>query len=408
MKYFFIAGEPSGDLLGAKLINALKAKDPEAEFWGIGGDQMIEAGLNSLLPMHELTVMGVWEAAMRLPQLLKIRNGIVEEIEKLDPDALITVDFPDFNFSVAKQLKKRKKVKTRAIHYVAPTVWAWRPGRAKAVANYLDAMICLFPFEPPYFKKHKLRSVYVGHPITDGEITKGSRERFRKSHQIADDVNLLGLYFGSRQEELNNHGKVIKETAMYVAEQVDNLHLVVPTLDRLEFDVVQLLQDIGIPAYIDSDFSKKADALAATDVGIAVSGTVALQLAYTGRPHVIVYKTHPITYWIVRLLTKVKHIHLGNIMLNKEVIPEFIQGRCHSESISEEVVKLFKDAEVIQKQERGFDEIRRKMGVQQAEKPSDKAARYIVNLLEASKRPKKTRAPSEEKGEEPAKAASKE
>jgi lipid-A-disaccharide synthase len=336
--------------------------------------------------------MGIWEAAMRLPQLIKIRNGIVEEIEKLAPDALLTIDFPEFNFSVAKHLKKRKKVKTRAIHYVAPTVWAWRPGRAKQVAQYLDAMICLFPFEPAYFKRHKLRAVYVGHPITDGEITKGSREKFRKAHEIPDDVNLLGLYFGSRQEELNNHGKVIKETAMYVAEQVDNLHLVVPTLDRLEFDVVQLLQDIGIPAYIDSDFSKKADALAATDVGIAVSGTVALQLAYTGRPHVIVYKTHPLTYWIVRLLTKVKHIHLGNIMLNKEVIPEFIQGRCQSETISDEVIKLFKDAEVIQKQERGFDEIRKKMGVAQSEKPSDKAAQYIVNLLEASNRKKKAKA----------------
>lgn len=172
---------------------------------------------------------------------------------------------------------------------------------------------------------------------------------------------------------------------------MENVHLVVPTVDGLEFDIVQLMQDIGIPAYIDSDFSKKADALAATDVGIAVSGTVALQLAYTGRPHVIVYKTHPLTYWIVRLLAKVKYIHLGNIMLNKEVVPEFIQGRCQSEIISDEVVKLFNDAEVINKQERGFDEIRKKIGIGQDEKPSDKAARYIVNMLSAPKNKKKSK-----------------
>lgn len=253
-------------------------------------------------------------------------------------------------------------------------------------------MLCLFPFEPQYFKKHKLRSVYVGHPITDGEISKGSNKRFREVHHVPDDVKLLGLYFGSRQEELKNHGQVIKETAIYVAEAVENVHLVVPTVDGLEFDIVQLMQDIGIPAYIDSDFSKKADALAATDVGIAVSGTVALQLAYTGRPHVIVYKTHPLTYWIVRLLAKVKYIHLGNIMLNKEVVPEFIQGRCQSEIISDEVVKLFNDAEVINKQERGFDEIRKKIGIGQDEKPSDKAARYIVNMLSAPKNKKKSKA----------------
>ena len=381
MKYFLIAGEPSGDILGAKLMRSLKDKDESAEFFGIGGAQMCAEGLNSLLPMQELTVMGIWEAALRLPQLLKIRNGIVEEIEKINPEALITIDFPDFNFSVAKRLKKRGKVKTKAIHYVAPTVWAWRPGRAKDVAQYLDAMMCLFPFEPAYFKKHRLRAVYVGHPITDGDISKGNRDRFRQARDIPDDAKLLGLYFGSRQEELNNIGQIIKDTAIYVSEQLDNIHIVVPTLDGLEYDVVQLLQGIDIPAYIDSDFANKADAIAATDVGIAVSGTVALQLAYTGRPHVIVYKTHPLTYWIVRLLAKVKHIHLGNIILGRDVVPEFIQGRCQAESISDEVISLFEDADKIAQQERGFEEIRKKLGSDLDEKPSDKAARYIMSLL---------------------------
>lgn len=387
MKYFLIAGEPSGDLLGGKLIRSLREKDPEAEFYGIGGEQMAAAGLSSIIPMSELTVMGLWEVAMRLPQLLKLRKGLVEEIEAVKPDAVITIDFPDFNFAVIKLLKKRNKIKTKAIHYVAPTVWAWRPGRAEDVAEYLDAIMCLFPFEPDYFKKHKLRAAYVGHPITDGDIATGSRERFRQKNQVPDDAKLLGLYFGSRHEELHNVGRVIRETAQYVKEQVENVELIVPTLDGLEYDVVQLLQGIGMPAYITSDFGTKYDAIAATDVAICVSGTVALQLAYAGVPHVVVYKTSPVTFWLVRLLAKVKFVHLGNIILNRKVVPEFLQGRCVSELVSDEVVKLFNDPEAAAEQKKGFEDMKLKLDMQGKETPSERAARYILTVIHPPAKP---------------------
>jgi len=384
MKYFFIAGEASGDIIGAKLIKAIRAIDPEAEFSGIGGELMTKQGFKTLIPMSELSVMGIWEVLMRLHQLFKIRAGLVEEIEKFKPDAVITIDFPDFNFSVIKRLKARNNIQTKAIHYVAPTVWAWRPGRAKAVAKYLDAMMCLFPFEPDYFKKHKLRSVYVGHPITEDEPSNGNAEEFRKSHGIEPDVKLLGLFFGSRHGELKMNADVIKEAATYVSEQFDKLHLIVPTTEALEYDVMQIIHDMGIPAYVESDYSKKWDAFAACDVGIAVSGTVALELAYAGTPHIIVYKTHPVTYLLVRLLAKVKYVHLGNIIANKLIVPEFIQTRCISELISEEVVTILKSDEKRKLQQEGFVEIRAALNAGREEDPSSRAARYIRSIISSS------------------------
>lgn len=382
MKYFLVAGEPSGDALGGKLIDAIRELDPSAEFVGIGGNLMTDAGLKNLLPMKELTVIGIWEAVMRLPQLLKIRAAIVQEVEQYQPDAVITIDFPDFNFMLAKKLKQNKNIKAKLIHYVAPTVWAWRPGRAKKVAQYLDAMICLFPFEPAYFKKHKLRSVFVGHPITQDDPGQGSEMTFRKEHEIPDDVILLGLFFGSRESELNNNAKVIKETAAYMIEKIDNIQLVVPTLESLEFSILELLQDLNITAYIESDYRKKWDAMAACDAAIAVSGTIGLELAYAGVPHVIVYKTHPLTYLIVRLLVKVKYAHLANIILNKPVVPEFLQFNCKPENVSRRVLDILANESEANKQIEEFAKIRQSLGSENEQRPSLKAATYIVKLLQ--------------------------
>ena len=391
MKYFLIAGEPSGDVLGAKLIQALKEQDSEAQFYGIGGPLMIDAGLNNLLPMSELTVIGIWEAVMRLPQLMKVKKGIVQEIEKLQPDTVITVDFPDFNFMLQKQIRANNNIKAKLIHYVAPTVWAWRPGRAKKIAQFLDAMICLFPFEPDYFKKHKLRSVFVGHPITQDDPTQGSEIKFREAHEIPDDVVLLGLFFGSRDSEIKNNAKVIKETAIYITEKIQNVHLVVPTLESLEYDILQVVQDLNIPTYVESDYTKKWDAMAACDAAIAVSGTVGLELAYTGVPHVIVYKTHPLTYLLVKTLVKVKYAHLANIILNKPLIPEFLQFRAKSENISKAVLDLLANEDEAQKQSNDAVNVRESLGSESADRPSLKAAKYIIKLLQSPEGKKKAK-----------------
>lgn len=382
MKYFLIAGEPSGDVLGKKLILALKKEHPDAEFLGIGGPLMIEVGLEPLLNMEELTVIGIWEVIMRLPQLRKIAIGLVDEIEKAQPDAVITIDFPDFNFAVGSLLKKRKSINTKLIHYVAPTVWAWRPGRAKKVAKFLDAMLCLFPFEPEYFKKHNLNSGFVGHPIIEDKPTQGEGQKFREARGIPADAKTVGLFFGSRTSELKNMKDIIKETAIYLNERFDNIHFIVPTLEHLELDILQTLQDgIDAPIYISHDHGAKWDAVSACDVAVAVSGTVALEIAYAGVPHVILYKANLLTYFIIRMLAKTKFVHLANIILDKAVVPEFLQLRCKSELIADEVEKLLNEPERCQEQVQEFVNIREKLGDDQNELPSMKAAHYILKIL---------------------------
>ncbi len=173
---FLIAGEPSGDNLGGALISSIRQKSPNAEFFGIGGDIMTAQGLQSLLPMEEICVMGVFEVVTQIPRLLKLIQGVVEEIEARQPDILVTIDLPDFNFQVAKRLKKRGIFNGKIVHYVAPTVWAWRPGRAEKISEFLDGLLCLFPFEPAYFHPYNLRADYVGHPLIEQRLEKSENE----------------------------------------------------------------------------------------------------------------------------------------------------------------------------------------------------------------------------------------
>jgi lipid-A-disaccharide synthase len=392
MKYFLIAGEPSGDVIGAKLMASLMQLDPEAEFSGIGGPLMLNNGLKSVFPMNELTVMGIWEVLIRLPQLLKIINGVVKEIEAYNPDAVLTIDFPDFNFQVAKRLKKSGKSKAKIIHYVAPTVWAWRPGRAIKIAKFLDALLCLFPFEPPFFTNHKLRAQYVGHPVTQDEYEQGDRERFRAENGIPETATVVGAFFGSREEEIEKMGSVIRESLQFLIETRPDIHLIVPTLPQVEFDVLKIVEELKIPVYVSTDYRKKQDAMSACDVAIAVSGTVGLELAYIGTPHVIVYKTGWINYLAVRMLVKVKFAHLANIIMNKFIVPEFLQGKCNPEKISKKLIELLDDEDQRSVMIANFQEMRDTLVVKDKngnpELPSDRAARYILGLIRKKDTPK--------------------
>ncbi|HRQ62213.1 MAG TPA: lipid-A-disaccharide synthase, partial [Alphaproteobacteria bacterium] len=273
MKFFLIAGEPSGDVIGEKLIKALKAKHPEATFAGAGGPLMEGAGLEVVLPMRELTVMGIWEVMMRIPHLWRLMMGLLEEIETRQPDFVITVDFPDFNFILGHKLKRRGAFKGHLVHYVAPTVWAWRPGRAKKIAQYLDGLICLLPFEPPYFQKHKLKSIFIGHPVTQENPLAGKGKRFREERQIPDNARIIGLFFGSREEELEKLHRPITEAAIYLHERFPDLVVVMPSLPQFELNLNLLTQDLTCPKYLVlSNDQKKWDAFASMEAAIAVSG----------------------------------------------------------------------------------------------------------------------------------------
>ena len=208
-----IAGEPSGDFLGGKLIGALKAAAPDARFSGIGGHHKASAGLESLFSYQQLAVMGIAEVLPKLPTLLARIRQTIEHIIETKPDVVVTIDSPDFSFRVLKAVRKRMGSDApRLIHYVAPTVWAWREGRAAKIAQFLDGLICLFDFEPPYFEKAGLKAEAVGHPLVEGEALKASGAAFREEYGIVNEA-IVGVLFGSRKGELRKTGPVLRDAA---------------------------------------------------------------------------------------------------------------------------------------------------------------------------------------------------
>ncbi len=384
MKLFFIVGEDSGDALAAPLIRALQ-NYPEGgknvECMGIGGPLMEEEGFETLLPMDQISVVGIWEILPKLLHLLRIKKAILEEIELKQPDAVITVDFPDFNFHIAKNLKKRGIYKGKIIHYVAPSVWAWRPERAQKIAQFLDGIMCLLPMEPEYFTKHHLKAEHVGHPLIVSDAKSATGDIFLKENEIPDSAKTLGLFFGSRESEFKNLSSIIKSAAKMIYDVEDNLHIIAPTLPRLEYDVQNILKDFNLPVYVISNPLMKWEAMKACDVGIAVSGTVGLELAYAGVPHIICYKVNPVTAFLIKKLIKIKHVHLANILLGKDVVPELLQEKCVPEIIAQSAIDILQDKKLREEQKTAFMELDAKLGSREGHTPSQKAATFILNTL---------------------------
>lgn len=332
-KVFIIAGESSGDVLGASLISALKQQHPDIEIRGIGGEKMLAAGLReSLFLMEELSVMGIAEILPRIPKFIGLINKTVQAIKGFNPDVVVTIDSPDFSFRVQKKLKE-EKISARKIHYVAPTVWAWRPERARKIAQFLDGLICLFPFEVPYFEREGLRAVSVGHPMVTNGVLDGDGEKFRAVHGIDDDVKTLGLFCGSRRREIEMSVPMLCDVVTTLRQKYPDLVCIAPTLPKWQERLEKEFSGVS-PVIVTSDAAEKYDAFSACDAAAAVSGTVALEIALAGVPHVLFYKMAPLTWAIVKRVVKTKFAHLGNILLGRMVYPEFIQEDATAENIS--------------------------------------------------------------------------
>lgn len=382
MKLFFIVGEDSGDALAAPLIKSLNEMSPDdVKCMGVGGPLMSQENFETLLPMDQISIIGIWEVLPKIPRLIKLKKAILEEIEKRQPDAVITVDFPDFNFWLAKELKKRGVFKGKIIHYVAPSVWAWRPGRAQKISKFVDGMMCLFPMEVDFFTKHNMKAAHVGHPLTVSDAKTAEGDEFRKANSISKDTPTLGLFFGSRESEFKNLSGVIKKAASLIHEVEEDINVISPTLPKLEFEIQNLLKDFTLPVFVTANPNTKWQAIKACDVAVAVSGTVALELAYAGVPHIICYKINPITSMIIKTMAKVKHVHLANILLEKEVVPECLQRKCVAEYIAEKALELLQDEEKRKEQLESFKELDEKLGGKGTMSPSNKAAEFILTTL---------------------------
>lgn len=377
MKIYIIAGEASGDRLGAQAMAELKSRYPGVEFSGIGGSLMRAQGLESLFPMEELSVMGLAEIAPNLIHILKRIKQTIKNIEEINPDVLLTIDSPDFCFRVAKGVDKNGKTQLKKVHYVAPSVWAWRSGRAKKVAAFLDGILCLLPFEPPYFEKEGLKAAFIGHPVMQSGILEASGQIFRDDIGISGSEKTLGVFLGSRRSEIKRLGPVIKKALAELHDESKGLHLIVPTLPHLEPLVFATLKDYPGALHITAEPEMKWHAFKACDAAIAVSGTVGLELAIADVPHLIAFNMTPATWEIVKRVVKVRYAHLANILLDDDVVPEFIQPNCQPELIAAQAEQLLYDQEIGAAQRRRFEEVRQTIAP-----PSDiSVADFIDSVL---------------------------
>lgn len=344
-RIFVIAGEPSGDRLGAALMAGLKQVRPDVTFDGIGGPLMQAEGLVSRFPMEELSVMGLAEILPRYRALMaRIRETAAAVVETA-PDVLITIDSPDFSLRVARRVKAASRVRT--VHYVAPTVWAWRPGRAAKMARFIDQVLALFPFEPPYMTAHGMDCDFVGHPVVaERQATSAEAQAFRRAHNIGD-AKLMLVLPGSRRGEIARLSGVFGAVAAQVKHRHPDLRIVVPAADAVAGAVLHAVRDWQTPPLVidprinpDQAQSDKRAAFAAADVALAASGTVSLELAAARTPMVIAYDMHWLTRMIMKRMLLIDTVTLVNLVSDTRVIPEFIGKDCRADKIAPAVLDV--------------------------------------------------------------------
>lgn len=380
MHIYLIAGEQSGDLLGARLMPELKTKAGPA-FSGIGGPQMEAQGLKSLFPMSELSLMGFVEILPHLPRLLRRIDQTVADILEKKPDILVTIDSPGFVFRVARKLRehwpKGSAGAPRFVHYVAPSVWAYKPKRARKLSQIYDQVLTLLPFEPSYFEAEGMQANFVGHPLVETGFS-GDGVLFRTRHGIGADAKVIAVLPGSRAGEMRRHLPVLRETMAQLARQYPQAVTVMPCVPHLMEATRQKTQDWPTRLLIVDQSQEKWDAFDAADVAIAKSGTVTLELALTKTPMVVMYKVHPLSAWLMRRMIRTPYVTLVNILEQREVVPELLQEEASTDRILREVKTLLSKENVRQMQLKAFHAALTKLGLGAPNTPSQKAAEAIL------------------------------
>lgn len=375
-KIMLVAGEASGDQLGGRLMAAIKAQAPNARFIGVGGPRMEREGLSSLFPMNEMSVMGLAEVVPHIPHLLKRISQTAKFARSEHPDVVITIDAPDFSFRVGKKLKGKG---IPLVHYVAPSVWAWRSGRARKIADFLDHLLALLPFEPPYFEKEGLPTTFIGHSAVE-ERHDGDAGRFRAQHALGGDTKLLAVLPGSRNSEVKRLLPIFKAVVTDIATKHPNTRIVVPTVAKVADVVTDEMKDWPLSPIVVSTDQERHDAFAAANCALAASGTVSLELAIAGVPHVIAYQVNALTGWVAKRLIKIDTVTIVNLVLGRKLIPEFLQSRCKPKKIIPVLDELLGDSPARQEQKDGFDEACRLLGFGDRA-PSEKAAEQILKII---------------------------
>jgi lipid-A-disaccharide synthase len=379
---FIIAGEPSGDALGAELIRALRERAPGLRIAGIGGEQMADEGLHSLVPLSDLAVAGLVEVLPRAPLILRHVREAATAVGTMRPDIVVTIDSSSFTWRVASRLRRRGE-KLPLVHYVAPMVWAWRPGRASKMARWYDHLLTLLPFEPPYFDKVGLAASFVGHPVVESGADRGDAARFRAEHAIAPDELVLSVLPGSRGGEVRRLMPVFGAALRRIEDEIGQFRIAVPTVATVADMVAAGISSWpGRPILLRSNRAKY-DAFAASRAALAASGTVALELAVARVPMVIAYRLNPLTQMVLRRVVKVRQANLVNLLIGRVLVPEHMGEACTPEPLAASLVTLIRDERVRSVHLEGYDEAVRMLRPG-GPSPSGAAADRILAILAAA------------------------
>ncbi len=375
-----VTGEPSGDLLGARLMAALRrATDGKVRFMGVGGESMEAEGLDSLVDLGDLAVMGFLEVLPSIPRVLRHLRGVTKAISERRPDILVTVDSWGFTGRLHKAVAKAVPDLPR-VHYVAPMVWAWKERRARKVAATVDHLMCLLPNEPAYFEPHGVACAHVGHPVVEGGAGRADGAAFRAEHGVPPSAPLLAVLPGSRRSETSRLLEPFGATVALLKARHPDLRVVVPTVATVAAPVAEAVAAWPVPVVLVRGEAARYGAFAAADAALAASGTVSLEMALAGLPHLIAYRVSVFSAWLFRRLTTIRWVNLLNITLGREIVPECLQEACRAPILAEAVDRLLSDTAARERQKAAFAEAMTLLGGGEG-RPSDHAAAVVLTSL---------------------------
>ncbi|MDF7661208.1 lipid-A-disaccharide synthase [Erwiniaceae bacterium L1_54_6] len=327
-----VAGETSGDILGAGLIRALKARHPDARFVGVAGPRMQAEGCEAWYEMEELAVMGIVEVLERLPRLLKIRRDLTQRFTELQPDVFVGIDAPDFNITLEGRLKRAG---IRTIHYVSPSVWAWRQKRVFKIGRNTNLVLAFLPFEKAFYDRFNVPCRFIGHTMADAMPMQPDKLAARRDLGIADDAICLGLLPGSRGAEVEMLSADFLRAAQLLRQRYPTLEIVVPLVNakrRQQFEQIKAEVAPELPMHLLD--GKGREAMIASDAAILASGTAALECMLAKCPMVVGYRMKPFTFWLAKRLVKTPYVSLPNLLAGRELVKELLQDECQPEALA--------------------------------------------------------------------------